>query len=196
MGLKLYQKRVSLKILREKDFNVLLGEILHLAWEEVIINLSLSCALNITEYAEKTLERAFAAYPEPLPLRRELKKKAKDLLTKAFKSKDFEKLLKLLKGTKVLKEVEVFTCDQDKPFIRPDIVLIKDSEWIVLELSLHLPGKDKEEQLRLYFETLQALQPNANIKAYFLTFDPFNLRLRHEKSNTNPTQLSLFKNFS
>jgi len=200
MSIKLHQSKASLKLLEEKTFEIILGEVLHIVWEELVKKLK--NAQNLEDDLLKSLiSSALAIYPEPLTYRDKIFEHALRISKAGIKSEDFLKLKKLVKEKEVLEEIDigVKTLEEFR-FLKPDLLLKGFNEWIILELTLHYELKQKLEQLKGYFEALKTGFPGYTVKAYLLIFEPFKLEKKYEArrvqtSNTNTTQLSLFKEF-
>ncbi|PMP68640.1 MAG: hypothetical protein C0190_01390 [Thermodesulfobacterium geofontis] len=200
MPVKLNQSKVSLRFLKEKSDPMILGEILHYIWELLLI--SKENKNQIETYAKKAL----ASYQEPLPQRSYFLERAKEIIENMFKSEEFKKLSELFEKDKVLaiyREPEGFFIEEDQIHdLRPDLIIRKSDEWIILEFKLH--GKFEEAQLERYFSLLKKMFPNDNIKVYLVSFEPFKVELKYcktidkldESSFSHPTQLSLFKDLN
>ncbi len=200
MPVKLNQSKVSLRFLKEKSDPMILGEILHYIWELLLI--SKENKNQIETYAKKAL----ASYQEPLPQRSYFLERAKEIIENMFKSEEFKKLSELFEKDKVLaiyREPEGFFIEEDQIHdLRPDLIIRKSDEWIILEFKLH--GKFEEAQLERYFSLLKKMFPNDNIKIYLVSFEPFKVELKYcktidkldESSFSHPTQLSLFKDLN
>lgn len=207
MPLKLNQSSVSIKILQEKTIHIIIGEILHYIWEALLTLEKdiFSSYLKPEKFQEKIefyLKKALASYPEPLPEREDIAKKVKEILEKIFQSKEFMKFKEILKDKEIVaiyKEPEGFIKEEDNFLdLRPDIIIKKKHEWIILEFKLH--KEFEETQLENYYNLLKKIFPNDNIKIYLVSFDPFKIELIHppkisinEKGPSYPSQLSLFK---
>ena len=202
MGLKFHQGKVSLKLLQEKTSPIILGEILHYVWEFILCYERELFSLNpdSEEFSQKALsyvQKALAYYPEPLPQRHDIKKKALKLLKEAFKSPDIKIIKQLISQnfSEFYREADSFLQDLDPPYLRPDFIIRASKSWFVLEFKLH-KTQEEEKQLEKYFEFLKKLAPNDNIRVYLVTFEPFSIELRYAFSPSNPSQLSLFENIS
>uniref|UniRef100_A0A7V4N3W7 PD-(D/E)XK endonuclease-like domain-containing protein n=1 Tax=Thermodesulfobacterium geofontis TaxID=1295609 RepID=A0A7V4N3W7_9BACT len=213
MVLKLNQSKVSLRLLKEKSDSIILGEILHNIWELLLIHREniFSLPSNSEELKSKIetyIKKALASYQEPLSQRKYLLERAFDIIEKMLKSEEFKKFGELFKKDEVLaiyREPEGFFAEENQiQDLRPDLIIKKRDEWIILEFKLH--GEFEESQLERYFSLLKKVFPNDNIKAYLVSFEPFKIELKYlkyceiskpnEPSSSHPTQLSLFKNLN
>uniref|UniRef100_A0A7V5XHI8 PD-(D/E)XK endonuclease-like domain-containing protein n=1 Tax=Thermodesulfobacterium geofontis TaxID=1295609 RepID=A0A7V5XHI8_9BACT len=210
MALKLNQSKVSLRLLKEKSDSIILGEILHNIWELFLIHKEdiFSLPLDSEELKSKIeiyIKKALASYQEPLPQRKLLSERAFNIIEKILKSEEFKKFSDFFKGDEVLaiyREPEGFFTKEDQiQDLRPDLIIKKRDEWIILEFKLH--SEFEESQLERYFSLLKKVFPNDNIKAYLVSFEPFKIELKYckiskpnEPSSSHPTQLSLFKNLN
>ncbi|MCD6490412.1 MAG: hypothetical protein J7K20_06780, partial [Thermodesulfobacterium sp.] len=102
MPVKLNQGKVSLKILKEKTNHIILGEILHYIWENLLIAEKdfFSFSLNLEEFKKKVefyIKKALAFYQEPLPQRKNISEKVREIIEKIFKSNEFENFKELIK---------------------------------------------------------------------------------------------------
>ncbi|NPA40454.1 MAG: hypothetical protein GXO57_08445 [Thermodesulfobacteria bacterium] len=200
MSIKLHQSKAALKLLEEKTFEVILGEVLHIVWEELLKKLKITQTVE-ENWLINLINSALAIYPEPLSYRDKIFEHALRISKVGIKSKDFLKLKKLVKDKEVLNEVDLgFKLPEELRFLKPDLLLKGLKEWIIIELTLHYELKQKLEQLKTYFEALKTGFPLYTVKAYLLTFEPFKLEKKYEArasqtGNTYTSQLSLFKEF-
>jgi hypothetical protein len=208
MALKFNQSKVSLRLLKEKSDSIILGEILHNIWELLLIHKEniFSLPLDSEELKSKIetyIKKALASYQEPLPQRKYLSERAFNIIENMFKSEEFQKFKELFIEDEVLavyREPEGFFAEEDQiQDLRPDLIIKKPNEWIILEFKLH--GEFEESQLERYFSLLKKVFPNDNIKVYLISFEPFKIELKYckiskpdEPSSPHPVQLSLFKN--
>ena len=129
----------------------------------------------------------------------------KEIIEKIFKSNEFRNFKELIKKEDIVaiyREPEgFFKEDSDFLDLRPDIIIKKKDEWIILELKLH--KEFDKTQLENYYTLLKKIFPNDNIKVYLISFEPFKVELIYyqkanvdEKMSSYPTQLPLFKNFN
>ncbi len=204
MGLKLHQNKVALRILKEKNEAIILGEILHYIWEWILSQDRKILNMNqeTEEFHQKIdlyIQKALAYYPEPLPQRKIIQKKVKEIIYKAFKSPEMEKLRELFsqKNLEVYKEAESFFLKNGEiQEIRPDLILKTSKDWIILEFKLHKDSQREEEQLENYQKFLKKLSSDANIKIYLIAFEPFSIEQKYVSSLSYPSQLTLFENIS
>ncbi|MBO8144151.1 MAG: PD-(D/E)XK nuclease family protein [Thermodesulfobacterium sp.] len=210
MPVKLNQGKVSLRVLKEKTDYIILGEILHYIWENFLIAGKdfFSLSPDSEEFKKKVeiyIKKALAFYQEPLPQRKNISEKVKKIIEKIFKSNEFRKFKELIKKEDIVaiyREPEgFFKEDSDFLDLRPDIIIKKKDEWIILELKLH--KEFDKTQLENYYTLLKKIFPNDNIKVYLISFEPFKVELIYyqkanvdEKMSSYPTQLPLFKNFN
>lgn len=209
MPVKLNQSKVSLRLLKEKDDSIILGEILHYIWEILLTyNNIFSLSSDSEEFKDKIktyIKKALASYQEPLPQRKYLSERVLEIIERIFKSEDFKKLNELFKKDKVLsiyREPQGFFIEEDQiQDLRPDLIIRKPDEWVILEFKLH--GEFREEQLEKYFSLLKRISPDDNISVYLISFEPFKIELKYCKANklnessySHPIQLSLFKNLN
>lgn len=116
MPIKLNQSKVSLRLLKEKNDHIILGEILHYIWELILIYEKeiFSISPDSEEFKNKIklyIQKALAFYQEPLPQRQVLLEKALEIIEKIFKSKEFKSFKELIEKDKIeaiYKEPEVF----------------------------------------------------------------------------------------
>jgi len=210
MPVKLNQGKVSLRLLKEKTDYIILGEILHYIWENFLIAGKdfFSLSPDSEEFKKKVelyIKKALAFYQEPLPQRKNISEKVKEIIEKIFKSNEFGNFKELIKKEDIVaiyREPEgFFKEDSDFLDLRPDIIIKKKDEWIILELKLH--KEFDKTQLENYYTLLKKIFPNDNIKVYLISFEPFKVELIYhqkvnvdEKMSSYPTQLPLFKNFN
>ncbi|HEA84208.1 MAG TPA: hypothetical protein ENI03_02885 [Thermodesulfobacterium geofontis] len=210
MPVKLNQGKVSLRVLKEKTDYIILGEILHYIWENFLIAGKdfFSLSPDSEEFKKKVelyIKKALAFYQEPLPQRKNISEKVKEIIEKIFKSNEFGNFKELIKKEDIVaiyREPEgFFKEDSDFLDLRPDIIIKKKDEWIILELKLH--KEFDKTQLENYYTLLKKIFPNDNIKVYLISFEPFKVELIYyqkanvdEKMSSYPTQLPLFKNFN
>lgn len=210
MALKFNQSKVSLRLLKEKSDSIILGEILHNIWELLLSHKEnvFSLPLDSEEFKSKIeiyIKKALASYQEPLPQRKYLLERAFNIIKNMFKSEEFQKFKELFVESEVLavyKEPEGFFVEEDQiQDLRPDLIIKKPNEWIILEFKLH--REFEESQLERYFSLLKKVFPNDNIKVYLISFEPFKIELKYckiskpdEPSSLHPVQLSLFKNLN
>ena len=210
MPVKLNQGKVSLRLLKEKTDYIILGEILHYLWENLLIEGKdfFSLSPDSEEFKKKVelyIKKALAFYQEPLPQRKNISEKVKEIIEKIFKSNEFRNFKELIKKEDIVaiyREPEgFFKEDSDFLDLRPDIIIKKKDEWIILELKLH--KEFDKTQLENYYTLLKKIFPNDNIKVYLISFEPFKVELIYyqkvnidEKMSSYPTQLPLFKNFN
>ena len=210
MPVKLNQGKVSLRLLKEKTDYIILGEILHYIWENLLIEGKdfFSLSPDSEEFKKKVeiyIKKALAFYQEPLPQRKNISEKVKEIIEKIFKSSEFRNFKELIKKEDIVaiyREPEgFFKEDSDFLDLRPDIIIKKKDEWIILELKLH--KEFDKTQLENYYTLLKKIFPNDNIKVYLISFEPFKVELIYyqkvnidEKMSSYPTQLPLFKNFN
>ncbi|MDF2952991.1 MAG: hypothetical protein OD816_000236 [Thermodesulfobacterium sp.] len=210
MPVKLNQGKVSLRVLKEKTDYIILGEILHYIWENFLIAGKdfFSLSPDSEEFKKKVeiyIKKALAFYQEPLPQRKNISEKVKEIIEKIFKSSEFRNFKELIKKEDIVaiyREPEgFFKEDSDFLDLRPDIIIKKKDEWIILELKLH--KEFDKTQLENYYTLLKKIFPNDNIKVYLIFFEPFKVELIYyqkanvdEKMSFYPAQLPLFKNFN
>jgi len=207
MSVKLNQVRFKLRIFNEKTDLEILGEILHNVFESLIIYekdlfFNFLPEEELVKVFTKYLNKALAFYPEPLPKRKLFLEKGLEILKNIFKNKEIKKLKSLISDAEIFEEVLGFfknikaDTSEGICYVKPDLLLKKGNNWIILEFKLHKPGS--EEQLEEYKDFLQKFGQNDNIKIYLVIFEPFKIE-KYEfssKSYSYPSQLSLFEDFS
>jgi len=220
MPLLFHQSKVNIRFFKEKTEKMILGEILHYVYENLITNYSeVFTKFEGNNSEEKLLPlfghlltKALAYYQEPLPQRKNIFKKAFLLLKQHLFSKNFIFLKNLISNSEVFSEPSLFKKtekadeSQETEELRPDLLLKKDKEWILIEFKLHEEkGVQIEKQIGKYVSLLQKLFPGDTIKAYLVSFEPFNLEKKIEitgnaignaKSLSYPSQLKLFENIN
>ncbi len=188
MPIKLNQSKVSLRLLKEKNDHIILGEILHYIWELILISKKeiFSISPDSEEFKNKIrlyIQKALAFYQEPLPQRQALLERALEKIEKIFKSEEFKSFKELIEKDKIeaiYKEPEGFFYENEQfQGLRPDIIIKKSNEWIILEFKLH--KKFDEVQLKRYLSLLKKMFPNDNIKVYLISFEPFKLELKYSQ---------------
>ena len=102
MPVKLNQGKVSLRLLKEKTDYIILGEILHYIWENFLIAGKdfFSLSPDSEEFKKKVelyIKKALAFYQEPLPQRKNISEKVKEIIEKIFKSNEFGNFKELIK---------------------------------------------------------------------------------------------------
>ncbi|QJA06589.1 hypothetical protein FVE67_07175 [Thermosulfurimonas marina] len=153
MKIRLRQLRRPLRLLGERDRETLLGELAHLTLY----------FLKDPRDLEGPLSRALALYPEPFPEREALRSRLREVLSRALshprmaeyfssEGEDLREREFLKKGKKGLES------------LRPDRILLKKDEVLVLEYKLHRPKEkrlyeDYQKQLKEYLEGLREVFP-------------------------------------
>ncbi len=209
MSIIFHQSKVSLKLFKEKDEKIILGEILHFVYETFLTELSSFITRSeedLLSLFQNLLKKALAYYQEPLPQRKKIFDSAFSLLKEHIFSKDFQFLQQLCQDSEPFPEVSIFekTATEVCEF-RPDLILKKKKNLFLFEFKLH---EEKGKQIEKYVSLLQKLFPDATIKAYLVYFEPFKIEKKGEwklrinlsegssyESLPHPTQLQLFKNF-
>lgn len=201
MALSIQLAPVKLKFLQDITYAQRLGEILHFSLSQLLIE---GLKAVEKEYLDCLLNRALAYYPEPLPERERLRAQANNILKQMLRSEDWSMLVTLLEGAHALyKEPEAFSSLQEA-LLRPDFLIEKEGEWILLEFKLR-EEDFKPAQMEKYIELLREIDGTKRILAYLVSLDPFKLKLykiypeeiHHERQGLSHTsQLTLFKEFS
>jgi len=189
-------EQLEVKPIKEKDFNSILGEILHGIWEKLVTNYKEKLPMLEDEEVKKAVQSFFkkliALYPEPLPFKEKLEREVVKVSINAKNSKNFLQFAELLKGSEVYCEVLLANPLHEKLLMKPDLILRTKDNVRIIEFSLKYLGREKHTQLKEYFDTVKAISDTSNVEGYIVTFIPFKVVKLYEYRPGNTTQLSLF----